>query len=83
MDVQQRDSDSWMLCSVHNQGTPIPADLIAHLFQPFVSGRRSQGLGIGLYLARSIVEAHNGELTVSSEGSTGTKFTLAIPMHNE
>ncbi|GLV60950.1 hypothetical protein KDH_77680 [Dictyobacter sp. S3.2.2.5] len=81
--MEQRGSGPWMICSIHNQGTPIPTDMIAHLFQPFVTGNRSRGLGIGLYLARSIVEAHKGELTVSSEGSIGTEFTLALPINNE
>ncbi|GLV60454.1 hypothetical protein KDH_72730 [Dictyobacter sp. S3.2.2.5] len=77
------DDGSWVQLSIHNQGPPIPADLLAHLFQPFVAGSSSQGLGLGLYLARSIVQAHQGHLTVVSEGTSGTQFTLSFPIEQE
>lgn len=80
---EQRDDGAWVNVSVHNQGPAIPADLVAHLFQPFVAGSSSQGLGLGLYLARSIAQAHHGHLTVASEGTSGTEFTLSLPTEQE
>lgn len=80
---EQHDDGPWVQLSVQNQGPAIPTDLLAHLFQPFVAGSISQGLGLGLYLARSIAQAHQGHLTVASEGTSGTQFTLSLPMDQE
>ena len=80
---ERHEEGQWANISIHNRGPAIPADLLAHLFQPFVAGSSSQGLGLGLYLARSIVQAHHGHLTVASEGTSGTQFTLSLPMDQE
>ena len=68
---------------VHNQGT-IPEELLPRIFEPFRSGRhhgsRSQGLGLGLFIAKAIARAHGGGLEVdSSQGET--TFRLVLPRH--
>ena len=67
--------------SVANGGRPIPADLLAVLFQPFTreKARPSQnGLGLGLYIASEIARAHGGTLDVtSSEAETRFAFRMA------
>jgi signal transduction histidine kinase len=72
-----------LFLSVHNQGDPIPPDVIPVLFQPF---RRSlaaergskSGWGLGLAMVHSIAEAHGGSVAVESSESLGTVFTLDI-----
>jgi signal transduction histidine kinase len=67
--------------SVANQGTPIPPALAARLFEPFyrpASGSDKQGLGLGLYIASQIAEAHGGTLTVASAAEE-TRFTFRMP----
>lgn len=83
VDSEQREDGAWISVSIHNQGLAIPADLLAHLFQPFVAVSSSQGLGLGLYPARSIAHAHHGQLTVTSEGISGTAFTLSLPVNQD
>lgn len=83
VESEQHEDGVWVLLSVHNQGPTIPEDLLAHLFQPFVAGSSSQGLGLGLYLGRRIAQAHQGQLTVVSEETRGTQFTLSLPMEQE
>jgi len=63
----------------HNAGA-IPAEHLPHLFDPFRSGnrKRRQGLGLGLYITKLIVEAHGGDVRVDS-GSTGTRFRVRLP----
>lgn len=66
----------------HGRGIE-PRDL-PHLFEPFYRGRRSvedqtRGFGLGLALAKRIVEAHSGTLTVESAPGQGTRFTARIP----
>lgn len=64
---------------IRDFGPGIPPDLLPHLFQPFTPGPRSQGLGLGLYLAREIAVVHGGSLSVESERGKGTCFELALP----
>lgn len=77
---EQRDNGTWVLVSIHNQGAPIQEDILHHLFEPFVHGNSSVGLGLGLFLARSIALAHHGDLTVTSDVAQGTQFTLSLPL---
>jgi signal transduction histidine kinase len=82
--VARRDGERFTL-SVHNKGKPIPAETVERLFQPFARGaggeRRQQGLGLGLYIASQIAQAHGGTLSVESNPA-GTTFTLSMPAGN-
>ena len=67
---------------VHNGGV-IPADVLAHVFDPFRRGAREkgrEGLGLGLYIARQIVIAHGGTIDVSSSIGAGTTFRVTLPV---
>jgi signal transduction histidine kinase len=67
---------------VHNEGV-IPDLLLPRLFEPFQSGdrlrSRGDGLGLGLFITRQIVEAHGGTLEVVSSPACGTEFTVRLP----
>ncbi len=71
--------------AVSNDGTPIPAELLPVLFEPFRQGpgsrdaSRARGLGLGLYIAKQIVTAHGGEIDVRSSADGGTTFTVRVP----
>ncbi len=64
--------------SVADTGHGVPDDLINQLFQPFIS-TKAKGMGLGLSICRTIVEAHGGHLSVESDNGGGTifKFTLS------
>jgi signal transduction histidine kinase len=69
----------WLTLEVTNEGPPIPAELRGRLFDPFRRGRSGgEGLGLGLYIARSIVAAHGGSITVDSEDDL-TCFRVRLP----
>ena len=71
-----------LVLSVSNGGAPIPEDARALLFHPFARGKVSrdqQGLGLGLYIASQIAEAHGGALTVTSNPDR-TTFTFTMPL---
>ncbi len=69
----------WAIINVHDEGPGVPPELMPKLFSRFSPGPNSTGLGLGLYLARSIAEAHGGTLTVESSPGKGTTFCMAFP----
>jgi signal transduction histidine kinase len=77
--------DGHMLTSVIDRGIGIPADEIPKLFERFhrarnVSSRYYGGLGLGLYIAKAIIEAHNGSIAVKSQEGQGATFTIRLPL---
>lgn len=81
----QRQGDR-LLVEVHNQGPPIPASLQGKLFDPLIRGvvpekerTGATGLGLGLYIARQVAEAHGGTIEVTSSEDHGTTFAVTLP----
>ena len=70
--------------SVHDQGPGIPLDQHVRIFEKFgradVPGGSKPGTGLGLFIARSIAEAHGGRLDVSALPEQGATFTLTLPV---
>ena len=68
--------------SVRNQGTPIPPAVLSLLFRPYIRGAQgsSKGLGLGLYIASEITQAHEGTLDVRSNVEDGTTFVFTFPL---
>lgn len=64
--------------SVADTGPGLPEMVRARLFQPFVT-TKANGLGVGLSVCRTIVEAHGGELRAESAEGGGTVFHLTVP----
>ena len=77
--------DGRIRVSVRDHGIGMSADLMAHLFGLFTQGTRKTdlsggGLGVGLALARHLVEQHDGTLSASSAGlGQGSEFVLSLP----
>jgi signal transduction histidine kinase len=79
-----------ILLAVHNNGAPIPAEVLPTLFEPLVrhaarndqKPRRPGSIGLGLYIARQIAESHGGGITVTSTLDAGTSFTVRLPRHH-
>ena len=67
--------------SVHNHGNPIPIESQRTIFEPLARGEPdgAQGIGLGLFIARAIVVAHGGDISVTSNASSGTAFEVVLP----
>ncbi|MGI9149159.1 MAG: ATP-binding protein [Chloroflexota bacterium] len=68
------------VATVQDHGPGIPAEVLPTLFQRFAPGSASAGLGLGLYLARGIAEAHGGSLQVDSSVGRGARFVVRLPL---
>src|SRR5262249_58407195 len=64
--------------SVRDSGTGIPAPLIDHLFEPFVTTKR-EGLGLGLSISRTIVAAHGGRIWAENNVDGGATVHCVLP----
>ena len=69
---------------VRDDGTGISPEILPRLFEPFLTTKETgKGVGLGLAIARSILERHNGNIEVQSELGRGTTFTLTLPCEAE
>lgn len=82
--IGARQSNSEVMVEVSDTGIGIPADSLDRIFTKFYrvphrTGERSTGTGLGLHIARQIVEAHGGRIWVESALGQGSTFRFALP----
>ena len=84
IEVRAGTDDGHVVVTVIDHGPGIPADQHLLIFEKFgrvnTGGRSKPGAGLGLFIARSIAEAHGGTLDVQSEAGSGTAFTIRLPV---
>ena len=84
VEVSAQRDDRYVRIAVSDRGPGIPDDQQQLIFQKFgraeVEGGSKPGTGLGLFIARSIAEAHGGTLTVQSRRDGGATFTLSLPL---
>jgi signal transduction histidine kinase len=76
--IESQPQEVWI--SIHNQGEPIPTELLSKLTQPFCSGKPG-GTGLGLAIVKRIVDAHGGSLSIQSDALKGTKIKIKLPLN--
>lgn len=74
----KRESDGKVAVSVRDTGTGMDPEIIPRLFTKFTS-RSQSGTGLGLFISKSIVEAHGGKIWGENNGNGGATFTFTIP----
>src|SRR5262249_54090244 len=67
-----------VLIAIADSGTGIDGKTIGQIFEPFFT-TKSRGMGLGLWICRTIVENHNGRLTADSEPDRGSVFRIILP----
>jgi signal transduction histidine kinase len=80
VDVQRSGPLAWF--SVSDEGPGIEAEHLGRLFDRYYKAdlESREGAGLGLFIARGIVEAHGGGIRVESERGRGTKVSFSIPL---
>ena len=81
--MTRRDHERVMM-TVTDTGEGIPAEAMAKLFEPFYQasrqpGSRAKGLGLGLSIAKTLVDLHGGTISVTSEVGKGSEFCILMP----
>ena len=66
--------------SVTDTGPGIPPEVLPHVFDRFVKTPDSSGAGLGLAIAKSLVEAHGGEIAAESRPGSGTTMGFVVPV---
>jgi K+-sensing histidine kinase KdpD len=76
-----------IIICVQDQGTGISMEDVPHIFDRFYravdAAKNTQGAGLGLYLSRAIIEAHNGRIWVEPRSKIGTRICFSIPRESE
>jgi signal transduction histidine kinase len=83
--VVAKQSDSWIEVSITDTGEGIPAEDLPNIFERFYRADKSRsratgGSGLGLTIARRLVEAHGGKIEVHSELGKGSRFSFTTPV---
>ena len=73
------DGTAYVCVRIQDSGPGIPPEKLADIFTPFFS-TKEQGTGLGLPIAKGILQEHGGNITVESSPKTGTIFTLSLPL---
>ncbi|HEX5417094.1 MAG TPA: PAS domain-containing sensor histidine kinase [Chloroflexota bacterium] len=79
--------DDEIITAISDHGPGIPPEDLPHLFQKYFRSRTGdghrEGLGLGLYITRRLVEAHGGKIWVTSEVGKGSTFSFSLPIAAE
>ena len=78
--VRARQDPEAVVIEVSDTGPGIPEDQLEHIFERFVKASDSAGSGLGLSIARDLVEAHGGTITAGNQTQGGAVFTIRLPI---
>jgi two-component system sensor histidine kinase KdpD len=85
--VSVRKRDRELVVAVDDRGPGVPSTAVAHLFDPFYriadGTPRPAGLGLGLAVAKGLIEAHGGRIWVENRPGGGARFAFTLPLQTE
>lgn len=81
IEVALKSKPSFYSIEVADKGQGIPKEEISYVFKGFYKGKKSlhEGMGLGLFLAKNIIDRHKGEIFIESKVGVGTKITIKLP----
>ena len=74
-----QEEEGWVLVAVRDTGSGLPEDVADQLFRPFVT-TKAEGMGVGLSISRSIIDAHGGRLWATPNPGGGSVFQFTLPV---
>jgi signal transduction histidine kinase len=80
--ISARSAPGATLIDVDDDGPGLPEEARHKLFQPFTGSTRKGGTGLGLPIARDVMRAHGGDISLVETGPNGTRFRLVLPDHS-
>ncbi len=78
--IQTKKSENFAEIHIVDFGCGIPDSIKEKIFDPFISYGKTHTTGLGLSIARKIIQEHEGIISVENNGETGTKFIIRIPI---
>lgn len=80
--VDAQEEKNEMVISVHDTGPGIPDDQKKRIFERFaqIKNKDRAGLGLGLYISKTLVESHSGKIWVTSKPGSGSTFSFTLPI---
>ena len=78
--VSAQANGRYLLIDIGDNGPGLPQPVFAQLFRPFTTVGRAGGAGLGLAIARDLVRAHGGDITLADSGPSGATFRFTIPL---
>lgn len=78
LDIEQRGNE--VVVRLADTGVGMPPEILTKVFEPFVSHGKTHGTGLGMAIAKSVVEAHGGEISVTSTAGAGTTVEVRLPL---
>lgn len=73
-------ADKHLCIAISDTGCGIPPELLPQIFEPFVTLGKPNGTGLGMAIAKSVVEAHGGSISVKSKVGDGTTMQVLLPI---
>jgi signal transduction histidine kinase len=76
--VEASRKNGHVVFAVEDEGPGVPPDLKENLFKPFFSSKGEGGMGMGLYMAKLIIDSHQGEIAVLDRPQGGARFEVRL-----
>jgi signal transduction histidine kinase/pSer/pThr/pTyr-binding forkhead associated (FHA) protein len=83
VEARYDEENKQVVLQVIDNGTGVPPLMMKHMFELFHSTKGNRGTGLGLAVAKKIVDEHEGAITVRSSPEEGTTFTVRLPVYHE
>ena len=77
--IRLRQTGANAIFTIADTGTGIPEELMSKIFEPFVTHGKSKGTGLGMAIAKGVVESHGGAITLRSKANIGTTVDISVP----
>lgn len=79
----RRAADQGLVLTVTDTGAGISSQDLTHVFQPFFTTGKSRGTGLGLAICRNIIDAHAGDIQITSQPGHGTTVRMWLPLRQQ